>query len=279
MGKKERIIVFSTGFLMLLVFAFTDLQISNVLFTKNFYGRFFEVVGEIPFVFLSLLGGVLLFRFRSKKNIVINILTGLLSGVLILLFLFMGGFMTANYLKDNIGEVPGFVAILIAVVLLVGAIFLAMRVPEKHGYQAITYGIIAVVYFVLVIIIMNSLKTVWGRMRLREMTDPVLEFTRWYVIVHRGGFDNIYASFPSGHSMNSAAIILLTLLPSFIPALKGKEKILKGIAYTWAIIVGSSRIVMGAHFASDVTVGILLSFAIFDVTCVIVKKLRKHNET
>ncbi len=276
MEKKERIIVFSTGLLLLLIFTFTDLQISTVLFTKNLYGRIFEVVGELPFVFLSLLGSVLLFRFRSRKNIVLNLLTGLLSGVVVVLFLFMGGFMTVNYLKDNLGEVPGFVAFLIAAVLLAGAIFLAMKVPEKYARHAVTYGIIAVVYFILVIIIMNSLKTVWGRMRLREMTDPVLQFTRWYVIVNRGGFDNVYASFPSGHSMNSAAIILLTLLPSFVPALEGKEKLLKGITYTWAVIVGSSRIVMGAHFASDVTVGILLSFAIFDITRTVVCKLRNR---
>ena len=276
MEKKERRIVFSTGLLMLLIFTFTDLQISNALFTKNLYGRIFEVIGELPFVFLSLFGSVLLFRFRSRKNRVLNLLTVLLSGVMMVLFLFMGGFMTLNYLRDNVGEVPEFVAFLIAAVLLAGAIFLARKVPEEYAYPAVTYGIIAMVYFILVIIIMNSLKTVWGRMRLREMTDPVVEFTRWYVIVNRGGFENIYASFPSGHSMNSAAIILLTLLPSFVPMLEGKEKLLKGIAYTWTIIVGSSRIVMGAHFASDVTVGILLSFAIFDITHTVVCKLRNR---
>ncbi|HBI74619.1 MAG TPA: phosphatidic acid phosphatase, partial [Lachnospiraceae bacterium] len=56
MEKKERRIVFSTGLLMLLIFTFTDLQISNALFTKNLYGRIFEVIGELPFVFLSLFG-------------------------------------------------------------------------------------------------------------------------------------------------------------------------------------------------------------------------------
>lgn len=67
----------------------------------------------------------------------------------------------------------------------------------------------ALLYFILVIIIMNSIKTVWGRMRFREMTDPINEFTRWYQIVSRGGFNNIYASFLSGHSMNSAGVILV----------------------------------------------------------------------
>lgn len=107
------------------------------------------------------------------------------------------------------------------------------------------------------------------------MTDPITQFTKWYVITDRGGFNNIYASFPSGHTMNSAGVILLTLLPTFLPRLKSKEKLFKGITYSWIILVGLSRVVMGAHFASDVTVGALLSLALFDIIRTIIKKLNK----
>lgn len=119
-------------------------------------------------------------------------------------------------------------------------------------------------------------KGTWGRMRFREMTDPIAEFTRWYQIVPRGGFDNVYASFPSGHSMNSAGVILLTLLPPIIPALKDKEKALHIFVYIWCAVVGISRVFMGAHFASDVTVGILLSLTIFEVLRTLI--FRKKQE-
>ena len=276
MTKKERLIVFTTGLILLTIFTFTDLQISNVIYTKNWYGRFFEIIGELPFEFLALLGSLLLFRFRSKKNRFINVLTGILTILLAVLFLFMAGYMTLMYLEDNAIILPSYFAYLIAGIMLLIAVVVAKQVSEDKAQQAVTYGIIAIVYIILVIVVMNSLKTVWGRMRLREMTDPLQEFTRWYKITSRGGFDNVYASFPSGHSMNSAAIILLILLPSFLPKLQDKTKLLKFIAYGWALIVGSSRIVMGAHFASDVTVGILLSFALFDITYLIVKKFRKN---
>lgn len=46
----------------------------------------------------------------------------------------------------------------------------------------------ALIYFLLVIIVMNVLKMAWGRMRFREMTDPAVEFTRWYQICGRGIF-------------------------------------------------------------------------------------------
>lgn len=279
MKKNERIAVFGTGLILLCIFTFTDLQISMVMFTKNIYGRVFEVVGEMPFVFLTLLGCCLLVRFRPKSNLAVNIFSAVFFGFFAVLFTFMGGFMTWNYLTENIGEgkVPGFIGIIIGAILLIGACLLASRVPEKFAHRAVTYGIIALIYFVLVIVVMNSLKTVWGRMRMREMTDPLTQFTPWYVITNRGGFNNIYASFPSGHSMNSAAIILSLLLPSFIPALAKHGKWLKIVTYAWLVMVASSRVVMGAHFASDVTVGVLLSLALFEITRAVVSKIRKEN--
>lgn len=276
MEKKERCLVFGIGIVLMTIFTFTDLQISQALYTKNLYGRIFEVIGELPFVFLTLTATLLLFRFRSKKNIVINILLGILAIFLVAMMTFMGGFMTTNYLSDNLGkELPAVIPVLIGLVLLAGAIFLVSRVKEENAKQAMTYAITAIIYFIAVLIVMNSLKTVWGRMRMREMTDPIQQFTRWYVITDRGGFDNVYASFPSGHTMNSAAVILLTLLPTFLPKLEGKEKTLKIIAYVWILIVGSSRVVMGAHFATDVTMGALLSLLLFDIISQLVKKIRK----
>lgn len=277
MKKKEKILVFSIGLVLLAIFTFTDLQISTVLFTKSLYGRIFEIVGELPFVFLTLFGCCLLFRFRPKKNIALNIISAVFFAVFIAMFTMMGGFMTLNYLKENIGEVPALVGGIIGAVLLGFAIFFAVKIPKESAHKAVTYGIIALVYFVLVIVVMNTLKMTWGRMRIREMTDPLMQFTPWYVITNRGGFDNVYASFPSGHSMNSAAIILSLLLPSFVPVLADKAKMLKIISYTWLLLVGSSRVVMGAHFSSDVVMGIMLSLALFEISRTCISKIRKEN--
>ncbi|MGN0506908.1 MAG: phosphatase PAP2 family protein [Lachnospiraceae bacterium] len=272
MGKKERGIIYGIGLVLLIVFTFTDLQISQAIGTKNLYGRIFEVIGELPFVFLTTLATVLLFRFRSRKHPAGSILLGTLYGALTAFITFMGGFMTTNYLKENLQkELPVFLPVLIALLLLVGAVLLAMQVKEENAKEAVRYAAVALVYFLAVLIVMNLLKMLWGRMRFREMADPAVQFTRWYVITNRGGFDNVYASFPSGHTMNSAAVILLTLLPSFLPKLKGKENLLKGISYAWILIVGSSRVVMGAHFASDVTVGALLSLTLFDIISSMIK--------
>lgn len=265
MEKKERRIVFAAGVVLLLIFTFTDLQISMAIAKKPAWARVLEVVGEVPFTTLTVAACAILFRFRTEKNTALNVLAAAGSGLLFIIFAFMGGFMTYNYLTENLAHVSPVWMVVVGLAIAALGIWIARSVPEENRSQALKYAATALLYFLLVIIIMNSVKTVWGRMRFREMTDPVNEFTRWYQIVPRGGFNNIYASFPSGHSMNSAGVILLMLLPPMIPALKGREKMLHIIVYIWCAVVGISRVFMGAHFSSDVTVGVLLSLAIFEV--------------
>jgi len=238
----------------------------------------FEVVGEAPIQFFALFGALLLLRFRSRKTKWISGLLMAAYGVLAAAFAFMFGFATINYVNKNIAhELPVVVSLLTALAGLVLAILLARAVPKERTKEAVTFAIIAIVYILLIVIVMNSIKSVWGRLRMREMVDPVREFTPWYEIHFRGGFDNRFASFPSGHTMNAAGVILITLLPALFAGLKGKEGLLRVIAYLWAAVVGFSRVVAGAHFATDVTFGILLSYALFEGTRALVMKIRSKQ--
>ena len=279
MEKKERRIVFAAGLALLLIFTFTDLQISMAIAKKPAWARVLEVVGEIPFTTLTAAACALLFRFRTRKNTALNVLAAAGSGLLFAAIAAMGGFMTCNYLRENLAHVSPVWAAVIGLAIAALGIWIARSVPEENRALALKYAATALLYFLLVILIMNSVKTVWGRMRFREMTDPVNEFTRWYQIVPRGGFNNIYASFPSGHSMNSAGVILLMLLPPMIPVLKGREKLLHILVYVWCAVVGVSRVFMGAHFSSDVTVGVLLSLAIFEVLRSILYRKKAEERT
>lgn len=70
-------------------------------------------------------------------------------------------------------------------------------------------------------------------------------------------------SFPSGHSANAAIMIWITLIPTFVASLKDKKKWFVGFAALWTIIVPISRVIVGAHFASDVTMGVTITLTIF----------------
>lgn len=277
MKKREGIIVFGVGALLLLLFTFTDLNISMAIAVKPMFARLLEVVGEVPFTVLTIMGCAVLIRFRSRDHIVKNVSALLGFGLLFVLFAVMGGFMTWNYITRNFGEAPKAIIPVIGALMAAAGVWLTVKVPEEKRDKAVAFGVTALLYFVTVIIVMNSLKTVWGRMRFREMTDPMMEFTRWYQIQNRGGFADEFASFPSGHSMNSAGVILLLLFPGIYPALEGKENIFRAIVYIWCLVVGSSRVFMGAHFASDVTVGILISLALFELVSFLVEKVRKKQ--
>lgn len=62
-------------------------------------------------------------------------------------------------------------------------------------------------------------------------------------------------SFPSGHSSSSLSIALT--LTFFFPGLK--------IAFlAIALIVGMSRIYLGYHYPTDVSIGFLISYAVFE---------------
>ncbi len=67
-------------------------------------------------------------------------------------------------------------------------------------------------------------------------------------------------SFPSGHSTNSA------ILYSSLPMYKKKKKFLRVIAILVPFLVGLSRVMLGAHYVTDVlcgwTVGALLMFTV-----------------
>lgn len=175
MTKKEWYTVVIIGLVLLGIFTFTDLQISTVLYTKNLYGRVFEVIGELPFVFFILFSCTILFYTRSKKNRIINGLLAIAYGMLTLFFGFMSGFMTWNYLNENLGgNVPIFVAVVIGIILVIGAFIFLKTIPEESAHKAITFAIIAVIYFIAVTVLTNVLKGYWGRMRLCEMTDPLM---------------------------------------------------------------------------------------------------------
>lgn len=142
-GKKERRIVFAVGLAQLLLFTFTDLQISMAAAQKPLWAWVFEVVGEIPFTTLTIAACAILFRFRTKKNIVLNVLCAVGAGALFALFSLMGGFMTYNYLTDNLGQISMLWMVLIALVMAGLGIF-AWMIPALAGKEKTLHTIVYV---------------------------------------------------------------------------------------------------------------------------------------
>lgn len=98
------------------------------------------------------------------------------------------------------------------------------------------------------LILVQLMKLFWGRIRFRDLSPGFIDFTPWFI--PQGITGN--QSFPSGHTSMSFMFVPLLILVKD-RKLKDPVRIITTILVLgWAVFVGLSRIVVGAHYASDV---------------------------
>jgi membrane-associated phospholipid phosphatase len=94
--------------------------------------------------------------------------------------------------------------------------------------------------FLLAFVLIKSLKYRIGRIRPFDTYNYIEQLV-----------DISTPSFPSGHTLESAAIATAIVLLF-------KNRIMRAIAILWALGVAFSRIILGVHYPSDVVAGILI---------------------
>lgn len=261
MRKSYKITLLIIG-VMLAVFSFTDLQISNMIYNPNSnFGAIFEAVGEFPAAVIATFCTVGLIMTRNKeKSLKYNIRT---IGYIILLILFalMAAMLPVKYLNG-----PNILIPIIATLYVVISYIIAKKYSVTNKVELRNAAIVGVLTFVFVMIAFNLIKIGWGRERYRHMiaTGSFEGFSLWF-IPQKLTTDNEFMSFPSGHSANAAIMIWITLIPTFITSLKEKKNWFIGFSLLWILVVPISRIIVGAHFASDVTMGVTVTLIIFAI--------------
>lgn len=169
-------------------------------------------------------------------------------------------------------ELPKAVLVIITLVIVFGLDFFAVKLVKGAERQDIK-RFVKFLFFVTVIqmLLINIIKVPWARPRMRMIAvTEGAAFQPWWVIGSNmketltaiGVAAEEFKSFPSGHTGCAASLIYIALLPTVCTKLKGKENQLFWGAVVFAGIVAFSRIIMGAHFLTDVTVG-------FAVTCLV----------
>lgn len=183
---------------------------------------------------------------------------GFVLGVLLAL---MAGILPVNYLNG-----PKALGFVLGAVILVADIFIAKFVVRYRREELYKAAVMGLQLFLIVVLLFNLVKLGWGRERFRHMMEigTVAGFSPWFIPQGLAA-GNEFMSFPSGHSANAAIVMWITLLPTFLPSLATKEKLLKVFACIWIALVMVSRIIMGAHFLSDVTMGMMISLVTFYV--------------
>jgi len=241
------VILVSVWIILAVVFGIYDLEISKNIANQNSgWAKFLENYGMIPGMIVILSGIYIYCSYIKLKSdawsYVQRIVLLLVSnGLIFYLFDILLGNVVINHLII-------FLVISFSISILI-FIFLHLR-KQVQSAIAIRYSkvVISIALFGYVICI-QVVKYIWGRVRFRELDTAFSQFTPWYLPQGLTGFD----SFPSGHA--AMGWMLLASLILFANAKRWVKYSALVIFILWGVVLASSRVVIGAHYASDVLFG------------------------
>lgn len=285
--KKILTILLGVGVLSLLVATFFDKNVTNAVMDQNsIFGNIFQNyadqgAGIVLFAAFEIIAwtiwrrvqdevlryvmtiGALAFAFNQMLAILQDMLSYTYS-------------MLNNLSKDipmgvanNTSAVKNYPEVLrwgLAVILTVVLSLFFYNWLQSKSDADIRYLVTAALVGIAVVFIaqttIGEMKSLWGRFRPYEMTtvagNTMSEFTPWY---HLNGI-NGHNSFPSGHTMSGWLFLYLVF---FVPRgnISAQKKMtIFGIAM--GILTAMSRVRIGAHWLSDVTVSsIIVGLIIF----------------
>lgn len=257
-------------------------------FSSNIYGRIFEVIGEMPlYLFVIIASVIIVINLEKMKNKPGRI-------ILTILFLIVGvgiGFYGWNrvgkylselnpenlaFLHDN--SIASIAKLLLSMMVEVIVYYFASKYFKDLSYKLLPFAIIVLICALLSNGFVQGLKPFAARERYRatyylDYNYNVIHngFTPWYKLngsssdivdaLKSQGVDTakttFYSSFPSGHTCGISIVYSLMFIPFYL------EKT-NQMKYKWIFIVlpifltglvGVSRMVMGAHYMSDVLFG------------------------
>ncbi len=263
-GYNRLILIFSLIWIVLsILFAFIDLEISrSVVDFGSGPGRFVEHFGGIPglvlveFAFFIFAGNI-----RSKTGLIRYLLLGLVATITMVIpyFSFKTLFLSIKSLKGFFLSEKYFILLFFGIVSVL-MIFIFRTVLKNFSEKQRYFSFITVQLFLYCYVFLTHiLKYFSGRVRFRDLTEGFSSFTPWYLFNGPNG----NSSFPSGHT-----VLAWLLLPLILVFINGKKTIRIGVIsalVTWGVFVSVFRVIIGAHYASDVlfSSGLTILFFLF----------------
>lgn len=266
------IAIFVIGFI---VGSFLDYQINSAIFSnKNVFGLILSVIGTIPGygMFGVLGGGCLAIALKKQYNKIVNIFLIGAYVVFVGLGIYFSGreFFGPNGFTNESIKFVGYL-IMLPVILALGYLgyFLFKNSDKKYLLPLVI--VLSVAIFIALIPGVTILKSTFNRPRYRSIVlyeDAGLTFHHWWEPCknykdYMESFSLIkeeFKSFPSGHA---GASFVFALVVSFLPRVNMKyEKlslILFYVGLGWTLLISFSRLLVGAHFLSDVSMGGLIT--------------------
>lgn len=251
---------------LLVVGSFYDLQISQALVNPN---SIFAILGAgygaWPFSLGLVVAGLLLTLYpdwNQRTPATIQVIAGV--------FVTAGGAAIAIF--NPLTYLPWFpmfpYMFNVLVVAAVGwATIIFTRGVDRR--DALRVAVVMIVVIGVELVVTRALKMVWERPRMELLIEhPDVAFAPWWNIgspektemVAAGVDPDGFRSFPSAHTANAATLILLTALATLKTRWTRALPWLFWLGLAWTAVIGLARIVAGAHFLTDVTIGCAITF-------------------
>lgn len=273
---RKHYLIFIGVFLVCAIIGSTslDLAINESIFVKyNGVSTFIGALGMTPGCgVLAFIGGVLINFLNKKNKTIVRIVLSVLSITLLFVSVYFNG---EDLFGPNGYDIHSlvFVGYLVSVPLMTGFYVLGYFVSKniKSEKLWIIIMILLAVLFVTLVVCLLGLKSFMHRPRYRIVVrEGIVPFHSWFErftgykeIID--SYSNItkeeFKSFPSGHSTTCSALVLLM---AYLPLLNIKTKkyhvYFMYAAFAYNIFVAFTRMHIGAHYLSDVSIGALIMF-------------------
>ena len=236
---------FAIWVILAILFAFTDLRISQVLYRpETQLALWMNDYGPTPGSVVCFLGASILLRLRNRKRSLKNTTYGMLVFLVVLSLAMMTWVGWLSNVKGGI-----FLAVVLAGLSVVGVQFWLGEYPDASLQKFKLPGKAAILLFLLAPVITSwSIKLLWGRWSYQDVLLDLSRFSPWYL---PQGPDGQF-SFPSGHTSAAFLLLPITLL---VPKNKPSFFLIWGLIIGWGLFMACSRVVLGVHFASDTLFG------------------------
>lgn len=252
--KTNIIFFFCVVIAAMITAAFYDLQIDKALNNpENIFAIWFRNTGEIPGrLICPLAGTVLFYTYKNKLQQIAGFIIAMGGSAYF-------GYYISKYFFVEHQMIYGLIyGIGFGIVCL--AVGKYIKIPDDKKDILRQIAIIGVIVMFVQISAIEGLKYLWGRVRFRDLfaANRFDDFTPWYIINGING----NKSFPSGHTAGAAMSYLLMFMPYLSDKYKKHSQMCFWIPCIYTSIVAYTRLVMGAHYLSDVTIGGAVSFII-----------------
>ena len=265
------IALFAIALIAIIVGSIKDIDISHKLVSiTNPLGMFVETFGIILGYSMVTIGSVTFFAgafFREERWWKILGALVLTVGVSLAVF-----FLTEQLGRFHADEVyygyrnSNKIAFIIAAVSQVVVGIITFFIVDKAKSEAcIRVGLIIVLAMATQVLLLYFLKKIGCRPRYRFLIDPELntagyEFVNWWQFgIGKRPSGEYFKSWPSGHTATAACVILIGYLPNVLRwRFRFDKYVLFIVGALYTIFVAFARILIGAHFLTDVAWGALI---------------------